>query len=702
MLFTTAVLTLAAVSTAAFQLRPLPSVRQCGPTSTASGDVDRGILSTPSINYNDNSFDWSLSYASKSSNNAVSTEEVPALSIHSLLEAGRIDDAASELQTSSEGVPASTYHAVIEACCAGGFEPKKRQKQKKHNNRRGGDVDRIETAAQLLQSMGEDVTAHAHEILISGYARRGRWQDASKTLSIMEEAFAPEDAPKNSSREIILPSLNVYQTVLTAFAKSNMYNQMNTLLTRMRRRGVRPTVFTYNSLLKIAASDKVPRWKEALSLLSQCQREPGVNPDLISYTTAMKACARARQENKARELFRAAKDLGMKLDVYFYTTAMDASAKGKKRNSWKNALSLLDEMKERGIAPNEVTYGVAVTACGNGGQWQRALELLDQMRSNSLRINTITYNSAIAALSKAARTESKTSQQQQQQDDSNNGSISSSNADLLWKKALDLIRCMEKEGVQRDSFTYSSAISTCGAAGRWSEAVDLIEAMKEDGIKPNKVAYTSAITACANSRQWDPAFELFNNVKNDGIKPDLVAYNALIGAGMTANKPTEVYELWNEMCLPENEKVSPDIVTLTEVIATLDAAMGKQSRERVDRVFDEAVSRGLILRKDSLDTSWEVDLSHMSFPVARASCRYIFRRIVSKPQSNVDDDDGDERATEVKDLSLITGASRMREYVRGVLRDELKPAVYCIVPPSEQGTLVVKEKMLRNYMEGQT
>lgn len=182
-------------------------------------------------------------------------------------------------------------------------------------------------------------------------------------------------------------------------------------------------------------------------------------------------------------------------------------------------------------------------------------------------------------------------------------------------------------------------------------------------------------------------------MKDDGLTPDLVAYNALIGAGMTAEKPAEVFSLWSEMCKSSNERVSPDIVTLTEVIATLDNAPGKANREKVDAVFAEAVKRGLILRKDSLDTSWEVDLSSMSFPVARAAVRYIFGQLVMK---FAQDEGG-----EVKDLSLITGASRMREYVREVVRDELKPSVYCVVPEMERGTLVVKEKMVRNYLSGQ-
>lgn len=223
------------------------------------------------------------------------------------------------------------------------------------------------------------------------------------------------------------------------------------------------------------------------------------------------------------------------------------------------------------------------------------------------------------------------------------------------------------------------------------------------------------------ARQWDPAYKLFNAMKDDCHFPDLVAYNALIGAGMNSNKPMEVYELWEEMCRSSDSNssrsssggsgevrrgVSPDIVTLTEVVTTLDRSPGNTKANKqllVDSVFSEAVNRGLILRQDSLDTCWEVDLSGMSFPVARAACRFIFRRLVERRQQRLllqgkyshDDDD------DTKDLSLITGAGRMREYIREVLRDELVPSVYCVVPKLEQGTLVVKRQVLLNYIDGQ-
>jgi pentatricopeptide repeat protein len=306
-------------------------------------------------------------------------------SIETLLEAGNVDDAVFELRNQEkEGtdVAPSSYHAIIEACCAGGGggSEKKRYKQQKGNAKGKNGRDRIELAAELLQSMNPS-TPHAYEIVISGYGRRGRWSDANNLLQQMEDIAYSKSSSKDgidaTSVHDCVPSLNVYQTVLTALAQGGQYDKVMSLLTKMRRRQVRPNVYTYNSLLNICAKDRTPRWKEALSLLSQCQREPGINPDLVTYTTAMRACAQARKSNKAMEIFRVINDMGMELDVYCYTTAMDACAKDR---NWKTALKLLEDMTVKGVAPNEFTYSVAITACGNGGQWAKALELLDTVR----------------------------------------------------------------------------------------------------------------------------------------------------------------------------------------------------------------------------------------------------------------------------------------------------------------------------------
>lgn len=234
-------------------------------------------------------------------------------SIVSMLDGGNVNDAFLELRRqeneAQNEIAASTYHAVMEACCAGGLE-RKRYKHQQHGAYKGltsiskmnTEHDRIDLAVELLQSMN-NVTAHAFEIIIRAYARRGRLSDALQTLDTMEETVGSSlgggsvkssnivktaENDRSSDKDAMVPSLNVYESVLTACARASEFDKVMSLLTRMRRRGVRPNVYTYNLLLNICAQDKLARWKEALSLLSQCQREPGVDPDLVTYTTVMR------------------------------------------------------------------------------------------------------------------------------------------------------------------------------------------------------------------------------------------------------------------------------------------------------------------------------------------------------------------------------------------------------------------------------
>lgn len=179
------------------------------------------------------------------------TEPATTPSITSLLEEGKINDAVAALRRSGAAAPAAVHHAVLEACARGGAKPRGRGFSARK--------DRMETAAELLRAMeGEGgATAYAHEVVVAGYARRGRWRDARAALARMEEAGGP-DAP---------PPPHVYQAVMVALAQAHQFDRMNAVLVGMRRRGVSPSAETYNALLKVCASDRLPRWKEALKLV---------------------------------------------------------------------------------------------------------------------------------------------------------------------------------------------------------------------------------------------------------------------------------------------------------------------------------------------------------------------------------------------------------------------------------------------------
>ena len=126
-------------------------------------------------------------------------------------------------------------------------------------------------------------------------------------------------------------------------------------------------------------------------------------------------------------------------------------------------------------------------------------------------------------------------------------------------------------------------------------------------------------------------------------------------------------------------------------------------RVKIDSVFSEAVRRKIVLRDiDNLETTGEIDLSGMAFPVARAACRFVLNMILansSQPTKRVG-----------KNLVFVTGAgashtdsssSSLRDYVQEILASDFSPPVESIVQAQEQSKVLIKAKELTSWIKKQ-
>lgn len=217
-------------------------------------------------------------------------------------------------------------------------------------------------------------------------------------------------------------------------------------------------------------------------------------------------------------------------------------------------------------------------------------------------------------------------------------------------------------------------------------------------------------------------------MKKQGLQPDLVAYNSLFFALRVSNEASLAYELWKEMCgqsassgdkniqatARQGKPISPDIITVTDVIAVLTKADGDTYKSEIDEVFRLAFNSKLVLRNDNLDSHFEVDLSTMSFPVARAACRFIFQRIK----------DDVEIGCKAEDVSLITGVGvshlvrsvgdkadpkeirkqsenkgpTLREYVQECLLRDFNPPIESTIPQRAQGTVCISRHSVETWL----
>jgi pentatricopeptide repeat protein len=154
---------------------------------------------------------------------------------------------------------AATYHAVVEGCLF---------------------ANQLDLAVQVLQSAIEKSikpTTSSFELAIVALSKRLQWRLAVQLFDLM----TTHDIEKN---------IQMYNAVLNACSKAREDIQARNLLVQMRKQGIKPNILSFNYV--ISASANAGRWKEALSVLDQCHREPGVQPDIYTYTNAIRACAK--------------------------------------------------------------------------------------------------------------------------------------------------------------------------------------------------------------------------------------------------------------------------------------------------------------------------------------------------------------------------------------------------------------------------
>ena len=185
-----------------------------------------------------------------------------------------------------------------------------------------------------------------------------------------------------------------------------------------------------------------PADQVACELLRRAQTSFGVDPDTRCFNTALAACvdvARGRGRGRGGE-----KGEGR------------GGGKEPCEPPWQQALSLLDEMVEAGVAPDTVSYTTAISACAAAGHLEAAREVYKAMREAGVVPNRPTYASLLKACARNKR----------------------------WREALELLEEMEAAGKEDpdlvpDTIIYNGVIDACRAGNRSKEAERVFRRMRQ-------------------------------------------------------------------------------------------------------------------------------------------------------------------------------------------------------------------------------
>ena len=439
----------------------------------------------------------------------------------------------------------------------------------------------------------------------------------------------------------------------------------------MRSAGVQPNLITWSAALDACAKAEPAQWQTAVGLLREMQ-EAGIPPTVVSYNAAITTCGRAGELKQALQLTVEMRNAGIQRDLITWSALIDACAKAEPAQ-WETALALLREMQEAGIFPTVVSYNAAITACGRAGELKQALQLTVEMRNAGIQRDLITW-SALSALEMPVPRQSQRSGRPLSvccERCRKQASLLMRRATVLplqlvvvreLKQALQLTVEMISAGIQRDLITWNALLDACAKAepAQMGTALALLQQMQEAGISPVVKGYNAAIAACCNGGQPKQGLQLLGVMRAASVAPDKVTYSALLDGLQAAGLEAEADSVY---AAARSEGVMQHWITTGRDAGLLD--------------FHDFTT-GMVM------AAMRLVLHQMSQPAAQSSSSHVH-----DPSS---------------DLHIITGHAGSRagqdgSVLQPVITTMLKAlSIECSISSTNRGLLIVKSEQLQAHI----
>ncbi|KAK1273246.1 Pentatricopeptide repeat-containing protein [Acorus gramineus] len=412
-----------------------------------------------------------------------------------------------------------------------------------------GQVGKIKLAEEIFLEMLE-VGCEPDEVacgtMLCAYARWGRHKDLMLFYSAVR-------------RREILPSVAVFNFMLSSFQKQKLHGDVIELWKEMLDAGVKPNRFTYTVAISSFVREEL--MEEALHTFYEMKRSRFV-PEEATYSLLISLTAKNGNHDEAIKLY---EDMRLQDIVPSNYTCASLLSLYYKIGDYSKALSLFMEMEANKIIPDEAIYGILVRIYGKLGLYEdaqrtfdeveslgllkdertymamaqvhmnyknneRALHLLELMKSRNVELSRFAYiallqchvaNDDVASAEDAFQRLFKTGIPDAA---SCNDMLSLYVRVGLQEKAKAFIVQVRKDGVQFDEILFRTAINVYSKEGMISDAEKLVEEMENVGLNVDKFIKTSLMAMYAQSGGLKRAEDLFTTLE----KPDSTALSVMI------------------------------------------------------------------------------------------------------------------------------------------------------------------------------
>ncbi|PKA61071.1 Pentatricopeptide repeat-containing protein [Apostasia shenzhenica] len=191
----------------------------------------------------------------------------------------------------------------------------------------------------------------------------------------------------------------------------------------------------------------------------------------------------------------------------------------KKCRNWDFLETLLGEMLQRGIKPNNITFSTVISCSRLCNIPSKAVDWFEKMPEFGLTPDGVTYSAIIDVYGRLG------------------------NVDM----ALALYDRARQEKWQLDHITFATMIRVHGSSGNFDGALNVFEEMKALGVKPNLVTYNTLLDAMGRAgRPWQVK-TIYKEMITNEVLPNEATYSILLRAYCRARYAADSFSVYREM-----------------------------------------------------------------------------------------------------------------------------------------------------------
>lgn len=263
--------------------------------------------------------------------------------------------------------------------------------------------------------------------------------------------------------------------------------------------------------------------------------------EFVLYNVCLKVFRKCKDLPGAENLFDEMLQRGVKPDNVTFSTIISCC---RICSMPAKAVEWFEKMPSYGVEPDDVTYSVMIDAYGRAGNVEMALTLFDRARTEKWRIDCVTFSTVIRILGRSGN----------------------------FDGCLNVYEEMKALGVKPNLVLYNNMFDAMGRAKRPWQVKTIYEEMISNGFSPGWVTYAALLRAYGRARYGEDAMIVYREMKEKGLSLNVLLYNTLLSMCADLGFVDEGAEIYEDM--KRSESCQPDSYTFSSLI-TIYSCSGK-------------------------------------------------------------------------------------------------------------------------------